>query len=215
MSKTECGEIEDGLLGDTVAFLENNVIETGSGPEKGFPSSAFRTLDFTDSGPTKQGGRAYVMTTPNNAKLINGLLTVSYLPWGEDTGYYIILEPNGGPDIMMTATLSGCAVGYVRAGDGAVRVSHHNVQTNNMDFEQKRTLGFTNKVLHNSNYRYLKTLIRDGIAFDSEGLGFVFGVRRKGKWTMYAQTVDRTFKSYEKTGLNISTTLSITSARVF
>jgi len=215
MPTTECSAIEKGLSGNTIAFLKKNVIKTDTNPEKGFPSSASRTLDFDDAGQTKQGGRLYSLTTPNNSKLINGLLTVSYLPWGEDTGYYIVLEPKGGPDIMMTATLSGCAVGYLRAGDGAVRVSHHNVQSSKMDFEQKNTLGFTNNTLHNSDYRYTTEDTEGEFIFDRQGLGFVFGVRRNKKWTMYYQKVEQTLKSHSKIYQPTIETFSISGVGVF
>jgi len=215
MPTTECNAIEQGLLGNTIGFLKKNVIKTDTNPEKGFPSSASRTLDFNDAGQTKQGGRLYSFTTPNNSKLINGLLTVSYLPWGEDSGYYIVLEPKGGPDIMMTATLSGCAVGYLRAGDGAVRVSHHNVQSYKMDFQQKKTLGFTKNTLHNSDYRYITEDTEGEYMFDRQGLGFVFGVRRNGKWTMYHQKVEQTFKSNLVMFESTIEIFSITDAGVF
>lgn len=187
MSGQECNEIQAGLLGKTVEFLSKNVIQTDTYAEKGVPTSATRSLDFKADGNTVQGGKRYTMLT-QNARLINGQLNVSYLPWGEDSGYYIILEPDSGPDIMMTATMDGCSVGYVRADDGAVRVSHHNLMSaTDMNSAQRNSLSFAKAALHPSDYSFKKQSENNLVFLNETGFGFVFGVRRNGAWSMYAQ----------------------------
>jgi hypothetical protein len=215
MSKLECDAISKGLLGNALTFLSKNVIATGTSSESGVPTSASRSFDFTNQGRTKQGGSYYAASVPNNVNLINGLLTVSYLPWGENTGFYIVLEPDSGPDIMMTATMDGCSVGYLRAGDGAVRVSHHNVQSFNSDSEQKDTLSFATSSLHPNQYRYNETGSEGEVYFKKQGMGFVFGVRQKRKWTMYAQTVASTVKISLRDGKLISNQMTIAKAWKF
>jgi hypothetical protein len=191
MPATECKAVRDGLLGNTMDFLSKNIVANTAGPEKGIPTSAERNFDFTDAGPTSQGGRVYDMLMPNNPRVINGLLTISFLPWGEDTGYHIILEPAGRSDIMMTAALTGCSVGYMRAADGAVRVSHHNIQAgewSEMDKLQAEALEFMN---------FQNMVNAPDYVYPSEGeaklglsrTGYVFGVRRNRKWAMYVQIV--------------------------
>ena len=216
MPATECNAIRDGLLSDNpLEFLSKNLILTSTDSEGGFPTSAEVSFDFSDDGATVQGGRFYACVVPGNPRLINGILTVSYLPWGLNAGYYIILEPEGGPDIMMTATMDGCSVGYIRGTGGAVRVSHHNVQSPNMDASQKQTLGFANNALHPSAYRHNDTGFRGEVYFKNQGMGFVFGVRRKGLWTMYSQkVVTQTETEWRKNRL-LSNTISIVEAAVF
>jgi hypothetical protein len=216
MSATECNAISKGLLGDTLGFLSSNVVQTGTDPETGIPTSATRSFDFNDQGPTKQGGRVYDHAVPDNMNLINGLLDVYYLPWGRNAGYYVILEPEGGPDIMMTATLSGCSVGYVRADDGAVRVSHHNISGPGGTRTQLTTLAFAENAFHPDEYREGAGYRVSGeTAFSEDGFGFVFGVRRKRQWTMYRQRII-TSKAVDKwEGTFLSYTVIITGAGVF
>lgn len=216
MPATECNAIRNGLLGnDTVGFLSRNVIRTSTVSESGFPTSATRSFDFTNEGQTFQSGTVYDHVSPENPSLINGLLDVFYLPWGMNSGYYIILEPQGGPDIMMTATMSGCSVGYVRSDDGAVRVSHHNIKTLDMNTAQRRTLAFAENALHPSDYYHGIAENRGEITFVSEGFGYVFGVRRKGQWTMYQQTVSDWRERDKWTGVMIASAITITSAAIF
>jgi hypothetical protein len=79
----------------------------------------------------------------------------------------------------------------VRAKDGAVRVSHHNIQASEwseMDKLQAEALAFADfpHKLNAPDYMY-----------PSEGetklglsrTGYVFGVRRSRKWAMYVQIV--------------------------
>jgi hypothetical protein len=220
MGATECNAIRNGLLGgNALGFLSNNVIFTSTADITGIPSSATKSFDFDDDGPTVQGGRQYGAITPENPNLINGLLDVAYLPWGHNAGYYIILEPTGGPNIMMTATMNGCSVGYVRGPGGIVRVSHHNLSgSSNMDTEQRTTLSFATGALHPSAYRHGSSGFdsKTGeIYFKQEGFGFVFGVRQNQQWTMYAQMVTsrrETLWRQNKVTLN---EMSVTSAAVF
>jgi hypothetical protein len=215
MSATECSAIEKGLLGDTLGFLSSNVVQTGTDAETGIPTSATRSFDFTDKGATKQGGKVYEHAVPNNMNLNNGLLSVSYLPWGRDTGYYIILEPDEGPDIMMTATLSGCSVGYVRADDGAVRVSHHNISGPFGARTQQTTLAFAKNVVHPGAYNHGDYKNDGETTFTAEGYGFVFGVRHKGQWIMYQQRIITSKLVDSKKGHFISSDVSVAGAGVF
>ncbi len=214
MSATECIAISKGLLGDTLGFLSSNVVQTGTEPETGIPTSATRSFDFTDKGATKQGGKVYDHAVPNNMNVIGGLLNVSYLPWGRDTGYYIILDPDDGPDIMMTATLSGCSVGYLRAEDGAVRVSHHNISGPQGRQGQKATLGFAPKTLHPTEYDKGDYRKEGETTISESGFGFVFGVRRARKWTMYRQSIVTGIVN-AFTGEFISSYVSVGEAAIF
>lgn len=216
MPDQECNDIRTGLLGNTIDFLSKNVVQTDTKAEKGVPTSATRSLDFKTDGNTIQGGKRYTLLT-ETARLINGQLTVSYLPWGEDTGYYIILEPDSGPDIMMTAMMDGCSVGYVRADDGALRVSHHNAMSaTDMNAAQRNTLSFASSSLHPSDYSF-KTQTENNMLFVNEaGFGFVFGVRRSGKWRMYAQHLtSRVQTDARGKTTKVTTSWDITNAQEF
>ncbi len=219
MSITECKAIHQGLVGgDPLAFLSENIIITGTGSQTDFPTSAARLLDFENMGSTGNGGSYYSLTTDDMARIINGYLPTYYLPWGRDTGYYVILDPDDGPDIMMTASMTGCSVGYVRSGDGAVRVSHHNVfspRTSEMDKAQKTTLQFAKNTFHPSEYFREDFESTDKVVFKGDGMGFVFGVRHKRHWTMYAQTVYQQKKTDAWTAKVILSDISVKDVRVF
>lgn len=215
MGATECEAISNGLLGkDPVGFLLKNVVRTGTVSETGFPTSAARRFDFADDGQTTEGGTVYDHLSPENPNLINGLLEVSYLPWGRNTGYYIILAPEGGPDIMMTAMMSGCSVGYVRADDGSVRVSHHNVMAKDMNQAQRSTLAFATKALHPNQYYHNIFENRGEAVFQSDGFGFVFGVRHDKQWTMYAQTIEVWRSRHGESGKSLGAGTTIKHAGV-
>ncbi|HUN42630.1 MAG TPA: hypothetical protein VMU81_20235 [Acetobacteraceae bacterium] len=190
MPAKECTAIRDGLLGsDTVGFLSQNVIRTSTDSQDEYPTSATRFFDFTYEGKTAEGGAVYDHVSPENQNVINGLLEVFYLPWRINAGYYIILGPKDGPDIMMTATMSGCSVGYIRGSGGAIRVSHHNIRGRDSQQAQERTLSFVENALHPDVYHHDISENRGEVNFASRGFGFVFGVRRQTEWTMYWQKI--------------------------
>jgi hypothetical protein len=191
-----CTELSKGLLGDTLGFLKKNVVMMnfdGEGP----PKNPVRCFDFNKPYETKNGGAVYFPTV-NGASVINGHLNVSYLPWAENSGYYIILEPDSGPDLMFTATLDGCSVGYVRAKDGALRVSHHNIQgpTGTDAAAQIRSLSFASGTFHKGDYYSKDEPNWEGEYYVEKGtVGMIYGVRKKSVWTMYAQVVARANKT--------------------
>lgn len=201
MTREICAELAEGLLWDTAAFLGKNIAMTNFDGEK-LPASPERCFDFSKPYATQSGGHVYFPTV-TNASVINGHLNVSYLPWAENSGYYIILEPDSGPDLMFTATLDGCAVGYVRARDGAVRVSHHNIQgpQGTSNTAQHRSLQFATSSFHKEDYHQKDELREEGGFYvQSESVGFVCGVRKRGQWRMFSQTVRRVGKTNVKTG---------------
>jgi hypothetical protein len=205
------------LASDAIGFLSKNIIYTPSPSEKGVPTSATRLFDFKIVTQTTQGGSVYQYVAGD--KLINGALDVVYLPWGANTGYYVILEPDGGPDIFLTAQMDGCAVGYARSEDGHVRVSHHNMAADGegMDAAQKLTLAGYQNTFHNSDYRYndvksAKSMFGTATISKREGIAFVVGVRASRQWTLYCQKVE----SAMQTKGNVTTgSTSITSVAVF
>lgn len=201
MTREICAELAAGLRGDTAAFLGKNIAMMNFDGEA-LPTSSERCFDFNKPYATQSGGHVYFPTV-TNASVINGHLNVSYLPWAENSGYYIILEPDSGPDLMFTATLDGCAVGYVRAADGAVRVSHHNIQGpgGTSHAAQLRSLQFATSSFHKADYHQKDDLREEGGFYvQSESVGFVCGVRKDGRWRMYSQTVRRVGKTDVRTG---------------
>jgi hypothetical protein len=195
MSKEVCEEIEEGLLGDTLDFLGKNIVEMPFGDETN-PTNSTCRFDFVKGKQTSQGGIFYSPTLKDSSgSLINGNLLATYLPWKANTGYYVILEPDSGPDLMFTAQLDGCAVGYVRAEDGAVRVGHHNIQgTSDDNRAQKRSTSiYTNKMQMDDYYD--KGTKEEGNFYLKKGnTGFVLGVRKNDGWHMYAQVLQSLYK---------------------
>jgi hypothetical protein len=194
MPQAECDAIKKGLLGNPLDFLSKNIVSNFELPIKGIPTSAERLLDFTQDVKTEQGGIRYQTVLVDNPFALNAPLGVSFLPWGANAGYYIILEPKGGPDIMMTAALEGCAIGYLRARDGAVKVSHYNIRgktDHEGDVLQADALAFMGfeSYVNAPHYRYPSGL---GL----EGMAYVFGVRLGGQWTMYVQRVSHDGRAY-------------------
>jgi len=210
MSRQVCDELSNGLLANAQTFLGKNVVWLGLDSQKGVVEKSTRRFDFSKlTTQVVQGGSIYQPTAVGSGH-INGSLKVTYLPWAPDAGYYVILEPNRGPDIMFTAMLSGCAVGYVRANDGAVRVSHHNIQGTDETDEpaQINSLGFAAGTFHRSEYRSASVKVKSGWYVKKEGYGFVFGVRTGGVWHMYAQAIE------SKTKQNLQTAASISAVSI-
>jgi len=210
MSQEICTELSNGLLGDTAKFLAKNVALMNFDGEPP-PTNPLRRFDFTKPYATKSGGDVYFPTI-KDLSVINGSLLASYLPWAENSGYYIILEPDSGPDLMFTATLDGCAVGYVRAGDGAVRVSHHNIQgdSGTDNAAQLRSLAFATSSVQKTHY-YAKDAPKEqgGFYVKKESVALVYGVRKARVWRMYAQVLKRVGKTNLNDGaflLNITVT---------
>lgn len=201
MTQEICTELKNNLLGDTLGFLRKNIVLMnfdGEGP----PKNSVRCFDFNKPYATKNGGSVYFPTV-NGASVINGHLNVSYLPWAENSGYYIILDPDTGPDLMFTATLDGCSVGYVRADDGAVRVSHHNIQgaSGTDGAAQVRSLSFATGTFLKSDYYSKDEPKYKGEYYVEKGtVGLIYGVRENSAWKMYAQVVARTNKTSTNDG---------------
>jgi hypothetical protein len=196
MTKEICEELSAGLLGDTLGFLSKNVAMMNFDGEPP-PTNPLRCFNFNKPYATQSGGYVYFPTV-EDASVINGFLTASYLPWAENSGYYIILEPDSGPDLLFTATLDGCAVGYVRAKDGAVRVSHHNIQgpSGTDGAAQVRSLSFASGTLQKSDYYGKEEPKNEGEYYvKKESVGVIYGVRKSGVWRMYAQVIARTGKT--------------------
>ncbi|HJZ57713.1 MAG TPA: hypothetical protein VKE74_22330, partial [Gemmataceae bacterium] len=201
MSQEICQELSDGLLGDTLDFLTKNAVLMNIDGEP-LPTSPIRRFDFAKPFPTQSGGHIYFPTILDSS-VVNGYLVASYLPWAENSGYYIILEPDQGPDLMFTATLDGCAVGYIRADDGAVRISHHNIQgPMGTDHKaQKRSLAFATGTVHKKDYYYKQEPQEKGEFYvKKECVGIICGVRKNNTWRMYAQILRRVGKTNLKTG---------------
>jgi hypothetical protein len=204
MSQEICDELSAALLGDTLAFLDKNVVLMNYNPldlKQGLPATT-RRFDFSKPYATQNGGFVYDPIT-KAASVINGFLVASFLPWAEDGGLHIVLEPDAGPDLMFTATLTGCAVGYVRAADGAVRDSHHNIQgpDGTDDAAQKRSLAFATGAVHRSQYRSQEADDTGEFIVQKEGVALVYGVRKDAAWQMYAQVLEHGSVYTRETGV--------------
>jgi hypothetical protein len=216
MPKVHCEEIYSGLLDNPLQFLRSNVIVADGRAQNDYPTNASRLFDFEVTGLTTQGGKVYEHIAVGH-QTINGHLEVTYLPYGINAGYYVIMESQGGPSIMMTAQLSGCSVGYMKVGDGAIRVSHHNVQVMSVDPNQgqRRSLSFADSALHPNQYRDVKDGNQGNYTFRAESVGYVVGVRRDRRWTMYAQIVIRRWKRHNSDNLDRTSTVAIYSVTGF
>jgi hypothetical protein len=214
MSQEICDELKAGLLGKTLAFLKKNVVMMNLGDEPR-PTNPLRRFDFTKPNRTTSGGYVYSPSVMKSS-VINGYLLASYLPWAIDSGYYIILEPDTGPDIMFTATLDGCAVGYIRADDGAIRVSHHNIQGPNGtdDDAQRRSLEFATGTFHRSEYLEKKVEEKGGFYVSKQHVAIICGVRKGSTWRMYAQVLKQVTKTSLRTG-DYTLSATIKSAQEF
>ncbi|GLS24939.1 hypothetical protein [Marinibactrum halimedae] len=179
MSDRDTSAVKKGLIENPKKFLSKNILLVPS-PTANLNCSYLRKFDFDlYEGPK---------TTTYSGNIDRGNLLAYYLPWGENSGYHVVLENNDTADIMFTAQLSGCAVGYIRASDGsgAVRVSHHNIQTANGstdDAAMKESLDFAQSTLHRGDYRTTPDMY-----------AYYYGIRQKGmisgvSWKFYRQIV--------------------------
>ncbi len=180
MSVRSCKYIEDGMVADPESFLSQNVLLVPA-PPPNLSLSPIRTFDFDALGNRHFAGSP------------NGSLTAYYLPWAIDSGYHIILEKNMGAKLMFTAQLSGCGVGYIRAGDksGAVRVAHHNIRNEE---------GLTDHgLMQESLSSYQSSFNRNDYRLSRTHMAYIFGVYHKKKslfsskkWRFYTQKIRQT-----------------------
>lgn len=182
MTEQICQTIMDGLLGQPIEFLKNNLLLTPSGAE-GPPVKQLRMFDASEykqlSLSKKCKGKIYQIQEKNEGHLI-----AHYLPFGFDAGYYIILNANSPFRIMFTAVMTGCSVGYVMAGDGSVRFHHYNISDVR---DQEQSLSFAKKALHPSQYREQEQIIM-GDQPIGRGCVTTVGVKgENGKWRFYYQ----------------------------
>jgi hypothetical protein len=215
MSQKVCDELGAGLRGNTVKFLRKNVLLMDY-PEEPKPGDVFRRFDFT-KGTAPGSGCPVFAPTLMDGSVINGFLEASFLPWAKDAGYYVVLEPDTGPDLLFTATLDGCAVGYLRALDGAVRVGHHNIQRADGltdDVAQRESLGYADEAVHRSEYWSKGIKEKSAFTVYKESVAVVCGVRRDGEWRMYVQYLERVQMIPKLNGVRTRTT-RIRSAREF
>lgn len=178
MSVSDSNAVKNGLKSNPKKFLAENVILVPA-PPANLSLSPVRTFDFDYiADPDNREGCYYAGQVAGN-----GSLTAYYLPWDVNTGYHVVVETNTNVDLMFTAQLSGCAVGYIRASDksGAVRVSHHNIQTAQGGTDHnamQNSLSFAQSAIHRNDYR------------DTDShIAYVFGVLDNKKWRFYAQKV--------------------------
>lgn len=173
--------VTDGLLSNPIKFLQKHILLVPS-PSTDLNCSPVRNFDF-DHYMDEKG------VTTLNGSIDSGNLRAYYLPWSENSGYSVVCEKSGDVDLMFTARLTGCAVGYVRASDGsgAIRVSHHNIQTSAGLADKaamKSSLAFTQSSLHPETYRP-----------DENSQAYFFGIKMKGglgkssKWRFYTQQI--------------------------
>jgi len=214
MTQEICTRLHDGLMANPPGFLAKNVVMMNVSPESK-PITSLRRFDFNVQCATASGGEVFIPTV-QEASVINGFLQVSYLPWNFNTGYHVVLEPDSGPDLMLTATLDGCAFGYVRADDGAVRVSHHNIEglggTSNA--AQQRSLGFAQATFHKDDYyRKDEPSMEGGFYVKDESVGLVYGVRKKGVWRLYGQVVHTNVRTSLTVSNKVLTTVSVVSVQ--
>lgn len=173
--------VSEGLLNNPIKFLQKHILLVPS-PAADLNCSPVRNFDFDSY--MDDGG-----ITTLNGSIDRGSLRAYYLPWSENAGYSVVCEKSEGIDLMFTAKLTGCAVGYLRASDGsgAVRVSHHNIQTSGGVADQaamKNSLAFAQASLHPDTYRP-----------DENSQAYFFGVKMKGgmgrssKWRFFTQKI--------------------------
>jgi hypothetical protein len=191
--KEHCTLIADGLRDDPIGFLSKYVIAVAdlildeSLTETGGPEGMVPTVDTRrfDAIPVPDAPGAPIFSLRES---IGGDLQAHYLPWNQNTGYYIVLERDSVTPLFFTAMLSGCGVGLIEATDGsAVRFSHHNIVklATMPDYAAlDRSLAFAEVRLHPRDYR-----------LGGDGLAHVHGVLKGGRWRFYAQVITMEFRT--------------------
>jgi hypothetical protein len=169
MSREAYEVITRGLRGDAVGFLSRHVVMMGVRGNDGTANSQVRGFEFEMAYPTRGGGAVF---KPTREELGGAEAPVFfyYLPWG--TGTYMRLDPQDGPDFMITATVKGCAVGYERAADGAVRVGHYDLCVGGRGAKPEAARAG-----------------RGGVYADEDGVALIYGVRANRRWAIFAQQV--------------------------
>ncbi|MCK5820110.1 MAG: hypothetical protein KAH18_12935 [Psychromonas sp.] len=114
----DCIEILSGLTFNPERFLQTNILFIPS-PEQRPNNNAVHRFDFIKS----SGNLVHNIYCGSFSA--TGAITAYYLPWSVNTGHYVLLENRA--DLMFTAKLSGCGVGYSVYPTGTVKVSHHNI----------------------------------------------------------------------------------------
>ncbi|MBF5096393.1 hypothetical protein F1643_20510 [Azospirillum sp. INR13] len=109
--------------------------------------------------------------------------TAYFLPWKVDSGYSLTIGANA--SLFFNAMMNGCSFGW-SAGNGIVRVAHHNIQDANGATDNGAMLqslsGYAGRYLRN-DYR----LVEGGA-----GQSTVIGVRVNGQWQIWAQIITST-----------------------
>ncbi|WP_372396102.1 hypothetical protein [Azospirillum sp. HJ39] len=110
----------------------------------------------------------------------NGDGTAYFLPWNVDSGYSLSIGANA--TLFFNAMMNGCSFGW-SAGNGIVRVAHHNIQDANGATDNGAMLqslaGYAGRYMRN-DYR----LTQGGT-----GQSTVVGARVNGQWQIWAQII--------------------------
>ncbi|WP_298280970.1 hypothetical protein [Acidocella sp.] len=164
-------EIRGGLQGDAVGFLSQNMVLMGLSGHDPVANSLVRGFEFAEAYRTRSGGAVF-KPVRDDLSGAEAPVFFYYMPWSVGAEISMVLDPREGPDLMFTATLTGCAVGYERAADGAVRLSHYDLCRPGQERGVQTSGAMTR---------------RDGFFADEDGVALIYGVRTYRHWAIYAQ----------------------------
>ncbi len=191
---------------DPVGFLRHySVLITGSHGYSGVVDAWFLDRDETRTGFTT--GWSGALRRTRQRPLIEfiigygqpgnyadgGTLRIWYVAMRQMNEQWVdthtVLPSLGGPDIMMTSNLSGCSFGIGMPSAGAQIVSH---------IRPPNQLGGTAHLPHSQMDPTVQAGLRDGqLALFSRATqpaytdwATIIGIRRNGRWSFYAQTVE-------------------------
>lgn len=98
------------------------------------------------------------------------------------------LPAAGGPNLMVTGQLSGCAFAIHDNGGGSYEVAH---------IQPHAASGNTSDVLHDTlNHTGYWNVVYGRRDYDARRAASIVGVRQAGQWRIYAQKQDRTTGDY-------------------
>ena len=123
----------------------------------------------------------------------NEVFDAQYVAVGQIEGgpaaTHYVLPATGGPDIMVTAQMSGCAFGIGSDAGGSRLVSHIQPPLAVAD-ARKRARQLYGATAAGFKDKTPRSVFRRGQEYEFEAV--ILGVRRNGKWKIYAQNIDAT-----------------------
>jgi hypothetical protein len=205
LNAQECEAIINQLVAQPMEFLAKTTISLDSDPVETYEKQATPSpMRFAlEKGKADASFTNYVSPTALDGKsVVTEGLQAYFLPWARGRKLAINLpKPGTGAAVLvMTASLTGCAVGYWRAPDGSARFYHVNVGGDgSMEAKRDQANQVLTKALNKRAGKSGSPKERQpGGIFNTESYGWgtpkvvrgsVCGVIREGRWEFFGQKI--------------------------